>query len=56
MKTNINIEKLKEIISDNLKDKSVELKRVFHGRGNFYDDYNYLVVDSINDVLLATFF
>jgi 23S rRNA (cytosine1962-C5)-methyltransferase len=56
LKTNINIEKLKEIISDNLKDKSVELKRVFHGRGNFYDDYNYLVVDSINDVLLATFF
>ena len=56
MKTNINIEKLKEIISDNLKDKNVELKRVFHGRGNFYDDYNYLVVDSINDVLLATFF
>ena len=56
MKTNINIEKLKEIISDNLKDKSVELKRVFHGRGNFYDDYNYLVVDSINDILLATFF
>ena len=56
MKTNINIEKLKEIISDNLKDKSVELKRVFHGRGNFYDDYNYLVVDSINDVLLVTFF
>ena len=56
MKSNINIEKLKEIISDNLKDKSFELKRVFHGRGNFYDDYNYLVVDSINDVLLATFF
>ena len=55
MKSNINIEKLKQIISDNLKDKSLELKRVFHGRGNFYDDYNYLVVDSINDVLLVCY-
>ena len=56
MKININIEKLKEIILDNLKDKSPEMKRVFHGRGNFYDDFNYLVVDSINDILLATLF
>lgn len=56
MKININIDKLKEIILDNLKDKSPEMKRVFHGRGNFYDDFNYLVVDSINDILLATLF
>ena len=54
--THINIEKLKEIILNNLKDKNQETKRVFHGRGNFYDDYNYLVIDSINDILLATFF
>ena len=53
---NINIEKLKEIILENLKNKSIDLKRVFHGRGNFYDDFNYLVVDSINDILMATFF
>ncbi len=53
---NINIEKLKEIILNNLENKNEELKRVFHGRGNFYDDYNYLVVDSIDDILLATFF
>ena len=53
---NINIKKLKEIILENLKNKSVDLKRVFHGRGNFYDDFNYLVVDSINDILMATFF
>ena len=52
----INIEKLKEIILENLKDKSPEMKRVFHGRGNFYDGYNYLVIDSINDILLATLF
>ncbi|MDX9960918.1 MAG: class I SAM-dependent methyltransferase [Aliarcobacter sp.] len=52
----MNIEKLKEIILENLKDKSFEMKRVFHGRGNFYDDYNYLVIDSLNDILLATLF
>ena len=52
----INIEKLKEIILENLKDKSPEMKRVFHGRGNFYDDFNYLGIDSLNDVLLVTLF
>jgi 23S rRNA (cytosine1962-C5)-methyltransferase len=50
------MEKLKEIILKNLENKSIDFKRVFHGRGNFYDDFNYLVVDSINDILMATFF
>lgn len=52
----INKEILKEIILNNLKNKSKEIKRVFHGRGNLYDDYNYLVVDSIGDILLVIFF
>jgi len=52
----INIEKLKEIILNNLENKSVDLKRVFHGRGNFYEGFHYLIVDSINDILMATFF
>lgn len=52
----INSEILKQIILDNLSDKSEEFKRVFHGRGNFYSDFNYLVVDSISDILLVTFF
>jgi 23S rRNA (cytosine1962-C5)-methyltransferase len=56
LKININIDKLKEIILSNLENKNVEFKRVFHGRGNFYDDFNYLVVDSINDILLVTLF
>ena len=56
MKNDINIDKLKEIILSNLENKSVEFKRVFHGRGNFYEDFNYLVVDSINDILLVTLF
>ena len=52
----INIEKLKEIILENLENKSVDFKRVFHGRGNIYDGFHYLIVDSINDILMATFF
>lgn len=56
MDNSIDIDKLKEIILSNLEHKSVEFKRVFHGRGNFYDDFNYLVVDSIDDILLVTFF
>ena len=52
----IDLEKLKEIILKNLEDKTKEIKRVFHGRGNFYDDFNYLTVDSLDEILFATFF
>ncbi len=52
----INLEKLKEIILKNLENKTIEIKRVFHGRGNFYDDFDYLTVDSLGDILFATFF
>ena len=52
----INLEKLKEIILKNLENKTIEIKRVFHGRGNFYDDFEYLTVDSLGDILFATFF
>ncbi|WP_418186714.1 class I SAM-dependent methyltransferase [Aliarcobacter lanthieri] len=47
---------LKNIILDNLKNKNKEIKRVFHGRGNFYEDFSYLTVDSLNDTLFAIFF
>ena len=52
----IDLKKLKEIILKNLEDKTEEIKRVFHGRGNFYDDFNYLTVDSLDEILFATFF
>ena len=52
----INLEKLKEIILKNFENKTIEIKRVFHGRGNFYDDFEYLTVDSLGDILFATFF
>ncbi|MFW2600561.1 class I SAM-dependent methyltransferase [Aliarcobacter butzleri] len=50
------IENLKNLILKNLENKTFEIKRVFHGRGNFYEKFNYLTVDSLNDILFATFF
>lgn len=50
------IENLKKLIQNNLANKTFEIKRVFHGRGNFYKDFNYLTVDSLNEILFATFF
>ncbi|MFW2554461.1 class I SAM-dependent methyltransferase [Aliarcobacter butzleri] len=50
------IENLKKLIQNNLANKTFEIKRVFHGRGNFYEDFNYLTVDSLNEILFATFF
>lgn len=47
---------LKEIIVNNLANKTKEIKRVFHGRGNFYEKYNFLTVDSLDYILFATFF
>ena len=46
------IEDLKNIIEKNLEKKTNEVKRVFHGRGNFYDNFSYLTVDSFDNTLL----
>ncbi|KLE00544.1 class I SAM-dependent methyltransferase [Aliarcobacter butzleri] len=50
------IKNLKKLIQNNLENKTFEIKRVFHGRGNFYEDFNYLTVDSLNEILFTTFF
>ena len=52
----MNLKDLEDIIITNLKDKTDEIKRVFHGRGNFYENYCYLTVDSLNDTFFATFY
>ncbi|MGM0519523.1 MAG: class I SAM-dependent methyltransferase [Campylobacterota bacterium] len=49
----MNIDELKLTIINNLKYKSEEVIRLFHGRGNFYKAYEFLTVDSINEVLLV---
>ncbi len=48
--------KLKEIIEKNLHNKTSEFKRVFHGRGNFYEKFNFLTVESIDKILFVVFF
>ena len=50
------IKELMSVILGNIKDVNEEFKRVFHGRGNFYDDYNYLTIDSINRILFVVLF
>ncbi|WP_320034305.1 class I SAM-dependent methyltransferase [Halarcobacter sp.] len=50
------IEKLNQIIEKNLEYKTKEFKRVFHGRGNFYNFYESLTVDSIDTILLICFY
>jgi len=52
----MNLQNLEENISINLKDKTDEIKRVFHGRGNFYDNFLFLTVDSLDNTLFATFY
>lgn len=53
------IEELKDLIVKNIEnigDRSEEFKRVFHGRGNFYDNYSYLTIDSIDKILFIVLF
>ena len=44
------------IIKTNAINLTNEFKRLFHGRGNVYDGYNFLTVDSIDDILLVAFY
>lgn len=50
------LDDLKNIIVGNLENRTSEFKRVFHGRGNSYEDFSYLTVDSIDKILFASFF
>ena len=52
----MNINDLKNEILNNLPKNLKEFKRVFHGRGNFFEAYEYLTVDSIDNTLFVTFF
>lgn len=52
----MDIQELKSIVLKALETKTTEIKRVFHGRGNFYDDYSFLTVDSIDNILFAALF
>ena len=50
------INDLKQLIIENIEDKGIEFKRIFHGRGNFYNDFNYLTIDSMDKILFVCLF
>lgn len=52
----MNINSLENIICKNLDNKTHEFKRVFHGRGKYYEGFEYLTVDSINKTLFITLY
>ncbi|WP_321311397.1 class I SAM-dependent methyltransferase [Halarcobacter sp.] len=50
------LETLESCINKNIETKTDEFKRLFHGRGDFYKDLNFLTVDSINNIFFASFY
>ncbi len=52
----MNLIDLKKIVTENLENTNEEFKRIFHGRGNYYSDFNYLTIDSIDKILFIVLF
>lgn len=52
----MNLEDLQNLLITNAQTETKEYTRLFHGRGNFYDGYRFLTVDSGDKVLYAAFF
>jgi len=54
--TVLNLEELRCHLQNNAHTKTQEYHRLFHGRGNAYEGYNFLTVDSVDNVLFAILF
>jgi 23S rRNA (cytosine1962-C5)-methyltransferase len=54
--TILNLNELKQLLTINAQHKTQEYCRLFHGRGNAYDGYNFLTVDSVDKILFVVFF
>jgi len=52
----MDFELLKNTLKENSLDLSNEFKRVFHGRGNYYKDFEFLTIDSIDLILNIAFY
>jgi 23S rRNA (cytosine1962-C5)-methyltransferase len=50
------INDLENILFEKIKNKTSEVKRLFHGRGNFYKNFSFLTVDSLNDIIYICFY
>lgn len=51
----VHLEQLKNYINEKIENKN-EAYRLFHGRGSFFNSYNYLTVDSIGKIFFAAFY
>lgn len=47
---------LQQLLLTNIRDITAEYTRLFHGRGNAYDRYRFLTVDSVDNVLFTVLF
>ena len=52
----MNINELENTITQNYKTSTQEFKRLFHGRGGCYENWEFLTVDSIDKVLYIVYF
>ncbi len=50
------IQNLSELLTTHAKDHGQEYTRLFHGRGNFYDNFKELTVDAVDKVLYVALF
>lgn len=56
MGTILNLEDLHHILRTNAHNGTQEYTRLFHGRGNAYEKYTFLTIDSVDKVLFAVLF
>ena len=47
---------LKEVLEKNALNLTNEFKRIFHGRGEVYENWKFLTIDSIDDILSVAFY
>ncbi|QOY52971.1 class I SAM-dependent methyltransferase [Candidatus Sulfurimonas baltica] len=47
----MNINDIQALLQENSKDLSTEFKRLFHGRGELYEGWKHLTIDSIDEIL-----
>jgi 23S rRNA (cytosine1962-C5)-methyltransferase len=54
--TVLNLDELNRLLTANAQNKTEEYYRLFHGRGNAYEGYNFLTIDSVDKVLFVVLF
>jgi len=50
------VEDIKTLIEQNSQNLNSEFKRLFHGRGGLYENWKFLTIDSIDDILSVAFY